>query len=107
MINNNQVYSSMKNPEFNEIDNYLNTLNDINNDPLIWWKVHQKELLRTYSFLKLKFHLCILLVTIIFNVLDNTTHSINISKDLVRNVIGKNYIFLVLPFSKLNLKKEI
>jgi hAT family C-terminal dimerisation region len=43
MINNNQVYSSMENPEFNEIDNYLNTPNDINNDPLIWWKAHQKE----------------------------------------------------------------
>jgi hypothetical protein len=42
MINNNSIYS-MEIPEFNEIENYLNTPNDINTEPLIWWKSHQKE----------------------------------------------------------------
>ena len=31
------------NLEFNEIDSYLNTSNDINADPLLWWKEHQNE----------------------------------------------------------------
>jgi hypothetical protein len=43
MINNNQVYSSAETPEFDEINSYLNTSNDINTDPLIWWKEHQDE----------------------------------------------------------------
>ena len=29
--------------EFDEIDSYLNTSNDINADPLLWWKEHQNE----------------------------------------------------------------
>ena len=29
--------------EFDEIDSYLNTSNDINTDPLLWWKEHQNE----------------------------------------------------------------
>ena len=36
MINNNQNYSSVNNSNFDEIDNYLNTSNDLNIDPLIW-----------------------------------------------------------------------
>ena len=43
MINNNQVYSFMNNSDFNEINNYLNTPNDINADPLMWWKVNQRK----------------------------------------------------------------
>jgi len=43
MINNNQSYSSINNSDFNEIDNYLNTPNEINTNPLLWWKDHQKE----------------------------------------------------------------
>ena len=31
------------NLEFDEIDSYLNTSNDINADPLLWWKEHQNE----------------------------------------------------------------
>ena len=40
---NHQVYSPVENLEFDEIDNYLNTSNDINTDPLLWWKEHQSE----------------------------------------------------------------
>lgn len=29
--------------DFNEIQNYLNTPNDMNADPLLWWKEHQNE----------------------------------------------------------------
>ena len=29
--------------EFSEIDNYLSTPNDLNTDPLMWWKSHQEE----------------------------------------------------------------
>lgn len=43
MINNNQVNHSTENLEFDEINNYLNTLNEINTDPLMWWKEHQNE----------------------------------------------------------------
>lgn len=43
LINNSQIYSASENPEFGEIDNYLSTPNDINTDPLMWWKSHQKE----------------------------------------------------------------
>jgi hypothetical protein len=41
--NNNQIYSSMNNSDFNEIDNYLSTPNETITDPLLWWKDHQKE----------------------------------------------------------------
>ena len=56
-IINYQVYSSADNLEFNEIDSYLNTSNDINTDPLLWWKEHQVE----YPTLSLiaKDYLCI------------------------------------------------
>jgi hypothetical protein len=43
LINNNQVYSASENPEFSEIDNYLSTPNDLNTNPLMWWKSHHKE----------------------------------------------------------------
>ena len=43
MINDSQNYSSVKNSNFNEIDNYLNTSSDLNTDPLLWWKEHQNE----------------------------------------------------------------
>jgi hypothetical protein len=44
MINNNsQIYSSMNNSDFNEIDNYLSIPNETTTDPLLWWKDHQKE----------------------------------------------------------------
>src|SRR3954452_7468682 len=44
MINNNhQSHSPTEIPEFDEINNYLNTPNDINIDPLMWWKEHQDE----------------------------------------------------------------
>ena len=33
----------MNNSDFNEIDNYLNIPNDINADPLMWWKVNQRK----------------------------------------------------------------
>jgi hypothetical protein len=44
MINrNDQVNFGTENLEFDEITNYLNTSNEINTDPLIWWKEHQNE----------------------------------------------------------------
>jgi hAT family C-terminal dimerisation region len=43
IINSNQSNSFGNNLGFKEIDNYLNMPNDINIDPLSWWKVHQKE----------------------------------------------------------------
>ncbi|CAB4438538.1 unnamed protein product [Rhizophagus irregularis] len=41
MINNSQNYA--ENPEYDEINNYLSTLCDINANPLVWWNVHQKN----------------------------------------------------------------
>lgn len=54
---NQQVHSFEENLEFDEIDSYLNTSNDINTDPLLWWKEHQYE----YPTLSLiaKDYLCI------------------------------------------------
>ena len=44
MINNNhQSHSFTETPEFDEINNYLNTPNDINIDPIMWWKEHQEK----------------------------------------------------------------
>jgi hypothetical protein len=45
IINSNQRSSlnNLNNLEFEEIDNYLNMPNDININPLIWWKTHQEE----------------------------------------------------------------
>ena len=40
---NQQSYSSPADNEFNEIDNYLNSSNDFNTDPLLWWKEHQNK----------------------------------------------------------------
>jgi len=40
---NRQVHSSAENIEFDEIDTYLNTSNDINADPLLWWKENQNK----------------------------------------------------------------
>ena len=42
-IINHQAYTSAENVEFDEIDTYLNTSNDIYADPLLWWKEHQSE----------------------------------------------------------------
>lgn len=42
-IINHQVYSPGENLEFDEINSYLNTSNDINIDPLLWWKEHQNK----------------------------------------------------------------
>ena len=38
-----QTYLSAEDPELDEIDSYLNTSNDFNTDPLLWWKEHQRE----------------------------------------------------------------
>jgi hypothetical protein len=46
IINNNQSNSFVNNSnnlEFREIDKYLNMPNDININPLAWWKTHQEE----------------------------------------------------------------
>lgn len=46
IINNNQSNSfvnHLNNLEFEEIDKYLNMPNDINVNPLAWWKTHQEE----------------------------------------------------------------
>ena len=40
---NRQVQSSAENIEFDEIDTYLNTSNDINANPLLWWKENQNK----------------------------------------------------------------
>jgi len=40
IINNNQNYSFINNSDFDEIDSYLKTQNEINTDPLFWWKTH-------------------------------------------------------------------
>src|SRR2546423_5376796 len=40
---NRQVHSSAENIEFDEIDTYLNTSNDINADLLLWWKENQNK----------------------------------------------------------------
>ena len=42
MINNNHHFPT-ENLEFDELNSYLNTLNDINIDPVLWWKEHQNE----------------------------------------------------------------
>jgi hypothetical protein len=42
IINNNQHFST-ENLEFDELNNYLHTPNDINIDPVMWWKEHQDE----------------------------------------------------------------
>ena len=42
MINSNH-YPIEENLEFDEINSYLNTTNDINADPLIWWKEHEND----------------------------------------------------------------
>ena len=42
IINNNHHFPT-ENLEFDELNSYLNTLNDINIDPVLWWKEHQNE----------------------------------------------------------------
>jgi hypothetical protein len=42
MINNDQN-SFVDNLDCDEINNYLNTPNEMDTDPLLWWKVHQQE----------------------------------------------------------------
>ena len=56
-IINRQAYSPAENVKYDEINTYLNTSNDINADPLLWWKDHQNE----YPTLSLiaKDYLCI------------------------------------------------
>jgi hAT family C-terminal dimerisation region/Domain of unknown function (DUF4413) len=43
IINNNQNQSFINNSNFDEIDNYLNAPNEINMDPLFWWKTNQSK----------------------------------------------------------------
>lgn len=42
MINSNH-FPMEESLEFDEINSYLNTTNDINTDPLMWWKEHENE----------------------------------------------------------------